>query len=48
MTFWLALGAAVLSAASILLHVIAPRTKNKWDDRAMELIDKAKDKLPGN
>lgn len=45
MTFYIALGAAILSAASIILHVVAPRTKNKWDDKAMDLVDKAKDKL---
>jgi hypothetical protein len=27
MEFWIALGAAVLGAASLLLHFIAPRTK---------------------
>lgn len=45
MTFWLSLAGAVLGAASILLHFIAPRTKTTLDDRAVELIDKAKDKL---
>ena len=45
MTFWIALAAAVLSAASLIRHVVAPRTKNTVDDRALDLIDKAKDKL---
>jgi hypothetical protein len=45
MTFWIALGGAVLGAASVLLHFIAPRTKTKWDDRALEYIDKGKDAL---
>lgn len=45
MTFALALTAAILSAASILLHAIAPRTKNKIDDKAMELVDGAINKL---
>jgi hypothetical protein len=48
MTFWIALTAAVLSAASIILHVVAPRTKTKWDDRALDIVDKAKDKISGN
>ena len=45
MTFWIALAGAVLGAASLVLHVVAPKTKTKWDDRAVDLIDKAKDKL---
>lgn len=45
MTFWIALAGAVLGAASLVLHVVAPRTATKWDDRAVDLIDKAKDKL---
>jgi hypothetical protein len=48
MTFYLALGAAILSALSIVLHVVAPRTKTKIDDRALELIDSAKEKITGN
>jgi hypothetical protein len=48
MTFAIALTAAVLSAASILLHFIAPRTKNTIDDKALKLVDAAKDKLTGN
>lgn len=38
-TFLLALGAAILSAASIVLHVIAPRTKATWDDRLRDDVD---------
>ena len=45
MTFWIALAGAVLGAASLILHVVAPKTKNKWDDKARDLVDKAKDKL---
>jgi hypothetical protein len=45
MEFWIALGAAVLGAASLLLHFIAPRTKTKTDDRVLEVVDKAKDAL---
>jgi hypothetical protein len=37
--FWLALVAAVLSAASLVLHVVAPRTKTTVDDRVMAGID---------
>ena len=46
MTFWIALGSAVLGAASLLLHFIAPRTKTKVDDKIVEYVDKAKDALP--
>ncbi len=45
MTFWLALGAAILSAGSIILHVVAPKTKNKWDDKFAELLDAIKSKV---
>ena len=45
MTFWIALAGAVLGAASLILHVVAPKTKNKTDDKLMDLVDKAKDKL---
>lgn len=47
MTFWIALTAAVLSAASLVLHVVAPRTKNTIDDKALKLVDAAKDKITG-
>lgn len=45
MTFWISLAAAVLSAASIILHVVAPRTKTLVDDKARDFVDSAKDKL---
>lgn len=45
MTFWIALAGAVLGAASLVLHVVAPRTATKVDDKLMDLVDKAKDKL---
>lgn len=45
MTFYIALAGAILGAASIILHVVAPRTANKWDDKAADLVDKVKDKL---
>jgi hypothetical protein len=38
-TFLIALGAAVLSAASMVLHVVAPRTKNTIDDEFAKDID---------
>lgn len=45
MTFWIALAGAVLGAASVLLHFIAPRTKSTADDKVLEYVDKAKDAL---
>ena len=45
MTFAIALTAAILSAASLILHVIAPKTKSTLDDRAVKVIDSAIDKL---
>ena len=45
MEFWIALGGAVLGAASLLLHFIAPRTKTRTDDKVLEYVDKAKDAL---
>lgn len=45
MTFAIALVAAVLSAASLILHVVAPRTKTKKDDWLLDKVDAAKDKL---
>jgi hypothetical protein len=48
MTFYLALGAAILSALSIVLHVVAPRTKSTIDDKLLGYVDAAKDKLSGN
>lgn len=46
MEFWIALGGAVLGAASLILHFVAPRTKTRVDDRILEVVDKAKDSLP--
>ncbi len=46
MTFWIALAGAVLGAASVILHFAAPRTKATWDDKLVEVVDKAKDALP--
>ena len=45
MTFYIALAGAILGALSLVLHVVAPRTKTKVDDSAVEIIDKIKDKL---
>ncbi len=40
-TFLIALVAAVLAAASMVLHVVAPRTKNTIDDKLRDDIDEA-------
>jgi hypothetical protein len=45
MVFWIALASAVLSAASIILHVVAPKTKTTKDDALLKVVDSAKDKL---
>lgn len=45
MTFYLALGAAILSAASVILHVIAPKTKSTLDDKIVKYIDDALSKI---
>jgi hypothetical protein len=45
MNFWISLAAAVLSAASIILHVVAPRTKWTGDDKLLKVVDSAKDKI---
>jgi len=45
MTFAIALTAAILGAASLILHVVAPRTKNTLDDKAMKVVDSAIEKL---
>lgn len=37
--FWLAAGAAVLGALSVVLHVVAPRTKTTVDDALRDDID---------
>ena len=42
MTFYIALGAAVLSATSIVLHVVAPKTKTTADDKLVEIVDMLK------
>lgn len=39
MTFYIALAAALLSSASIVLHVVAPKTKTTADDKAVAVID---------
>lgn len=39
MTFVLALTAAVLAASSLILHIVAPKTKTTKDDKLVELID---------
>lgn len=39
MTFIVALVAAVLGASSIVLHVVAPKTKTTKDDKLLELLD---------
>jgi formate hydrogenlyase subunit 3/multisubunit Na+/H+ antiporter MnhD subunit len=47
MEFALALIGAVLGAASIVLHVVAPKTKNTTDDKIVALIDAALSKITG-
>jgi Na+/proline symporter len=42
----LAIVAAVLSAASILLHVVSPLTKSTLDDKIEAAVDKAIGLLP--
>lgn len=37
--FWLALGAAVLGGLSVVLHIVAPRTKATWDDKLRDDVD---------
>ena len=39
MTFALALAAAIASGLSIVLHVVAPKTKNTVDDKLVTLLD---------
>lgn len=46
MTFVLALVAAVLSAVSMVLHIVAPKTTNTVDDKILVAVDEAKDLLP--
>lgn len=38
-TFWISVAAAILSGASIVLHVVAPRTKTTLDDRLVARLD---------
>ena len=45
MTFAIALIGAVLAAASLVLHVVAPRTKTTLDDKALKVVDSAIEKL---
>lgn len=46
MDFYIALAGAILGALSLVLHVVAPKTKTTADDKALEIVDKAKDLLP--
>jgi hypothetical protein len=45
MTFYIALAGAILGAASVLLHFIAPRTKTLADDKVLKVVDSAIEKL---
>lgn len=36
---WLLLGTSILTAASVVLHVVAPRTKATWDDKLRDDVD---------
>jgi hypothetical protein len=45
MTFYIALAGAILGAASVLLHFIAPRTKTTADDAVLKVVDSAIEKL---
>lgn len=47
MAFWIALAALVVGVASTILHFVAPRTKTKKDDEALEVVDKIKDYIGG-
>lgn len=38
--------AAALALASIVLHALAPKTKNTVDDKLVEVVDAVKDQLP--
>lgn len=38
--------ALVLGVASLILHFVAPRTSTTVDDKALDIIDNVKDKLP--
>jgi hypothetical protein len=39
MTFALALTAAIASGLALVLHVVAPKTKNTVDDKLVALLD---------
>ena len=45
MTFAIALGSAILSGISIVMHIVAPRTSTTKDDKILALIDLAISKL---
>lgn len=45
MTFYIAVAAAILGAASMILHVLAPKTKTTADDKLVALIDGLIEKL---
>jgi hypothetical protein len=47
MTFYLALAAAVLSAAQLILHVVSPHTKWTGDDKLEAIAVKLKGYLEG-
>lgn len=44
--FALALAGAVLGAVSMVLHVVAPKTKTTVDDKVMNVVDAIKDVIP--
>jgi hypothetical protein len=46
MTFWIALIGALLGATSMVLHVVAPRTKTKVDDKLLIEVDAVREELP--
>lgn len=39
MVTFLAIFAAAMSALSLVLHVVAPRTSNTWDDKVEDVVD---------
>jgi hypothetical protein len=39
MTFWIALAAAIGTGVSLVLHVVAPKTKSTADDKLVALLD---------
>lgn len=36
---WLLLGTSILTGASVVLHIVAPRTKATWDDKLRDDVD---------